>query len=36
MADTFKLQNVVDDAGKTENVGDWPDKVQKYVLGLEE
>ena len=36
MADTFRLQDVVDDAGKPDNVGDWPNKVKQYVLELEE
>jgi hypothetical protein len=36
MADTFKSQNLIDEAGKTNIVVDWPEKVQQYVLELEE
>jgi hypothetical protein len=38
MADTFKSQDLVDKARKTntKGVADWPKKVQQYVLGLKE
>ena len=37
-ADKFKLQQFVDDStrGAKRGVGDWPRKVQQFVLGLEE
>lgn len=31
-----RVSGMVNEAGRTEDVGDWPEKVEQFVLGLRE